>query len=807
MEAYMKRIGLRILVVLVLVAVLSTFTACSIFEGLFQTATQRPKVSEVSLSVVDGLEKVSAGKYTAVVGEEFSIKATFNENALIKPTYKWYVKVDGQKAYLGDKMNKATLTYRLDEHTGSTYVFSAEVNGVESKNTITVTLVYATTLANVEITSSTHNIVDGAIQQAVDDISEITFCAKWNKTALPDDAAVTFAWTVGEDGTILSADETFEFLPEGKGEYVVNLTMSDGTNVLTATVVINVIEVFSAVATATLSLEDGGIAIGDETTIQYYQEVAGTTRSPITITISTTPIGETDLDAPVTWVVRDREGTTTLSDTGRTITFTPCYGENIITATIGGVASKHLVLFAFTESDYTKYQQYIEDVFVWDEGVENGYITDQADLNRFVQHALSTRRVTEIEDETIKDKSNGFPFATSRSFDVLKDEEHKDAMSIALSSQDEAGGFNIRTGYSSLGDELFDYVLYVTDESVFMTPTQNYSPAEDVTQNETALLHYKEIESSQKRTALPVDDNPEYPTAIVDSQMLYRVVGWGYKPKFDSSAESQKMKALYDTIRQVAIDYVTDEMTDYEKALIFYEWIAQKTDYDYAIVEATGLSIEDKLIYNAFSLEGVFADADGEGYGQAVCDGRAKAFVILCGLEDITAIRVTGMAVVGGVSEGHAWNKVLIDVNGDGVKEWYLCDTTWSDRSSAGDRVEMLNKQYFLVTDKYVESTHVADAHVYNPPCTTNFDYYANTVIENGTKDFDLYINSIDELKNAVIYGRDNGILLEIKVGANIAKTESELFNKIKAYAGSRVKCIVMLYSATNYNIFTIVFE
>ena len=111
------------------------------------------------------------------------------------------------------------------------------------------------------------------------------------------------------------------------------------------------------------------------------------------------------------------------------------------------------------------------------------------------------------------------------------------------------------------------------------------------------------------------------------------------------------------------------------------------------------------------------------------------------------------------------------------------------------------------MTDKYVESTHVADSHVYNPSCTTDFDYYANTVIENGTKDFDLYINSFDELKNAVIYGRDNGILLEIKVDASIAKTESELFNKIKAYAGSRVKGIVMLYSATNYNTFAILFE
>lgn len=803
----MARFVTRAMVVLLLVAVLSTFTACSIFDGLFQIATQKPKVTEVKLSAVSGLDKVTTGKYTATVGEEFSIKITLNTDAPSKPTYKWYVTQDGEKSYLGDKQNKSTLAFTFDEYSDSTYVFSAEVDGVASKNTITVTLNYAVGLSGVAIKSSTHHIVDGAIQQTAGDEENIIFDADWNKSALAEDTEVSFKWTVGTDDTALSTDETFEFLPEGKGEYIVKLTMSDGTNVLTASVVINVIEVFSAVSTATLVFEDGGVEIGEGVTKQYYQEVVDENRDAVTISLSTTPVGATDLGAPVTWTVRNKEGTTVLEEKGREVTFVPAYGENVVTATVGGVTSKHLVLIAFTDSDYTKYQEYIEDVFIWDEGVENGYISDQADLNRLMQYALSTRRVTKVEDGTIKDKSNGFPFATPDSFDVLKDVEHKDALSIALNSQDEAGSFNIRTGWSQLGDEYYDYMLYITDESAFMTPSQHYSPAEDVTQNETAILHYTMLDEDKKRDALPIDDNPEYPTPIADSQMLYRVVGWGYKPVFDGSAESQRTKALYETIRQVAIDYVTDEMTDYEKTLIFYEWIAQKTDYDYAIVEDSSLSIKDKLVFNAFTLEGVFANADGNGYGQAVCDGRAKAFVILCGLEDITAIRVTGQAVVGGTSEGHAWNKVLIDRNGDGVKEWYLCDTTWSDRSSAEDRVEMLNKQYFLVTDKFVEDTHHADEGVFNPPCTTEFDYYANTIIENGTKDFDLYIDSVVELKNAVLYAKENGTLLEIKVHKIIANSESELYTKIKAYAGSSVDSVVMLYASSTYCIFTVVFE
>ena len=235
----------------------------------------------------------------------------------------------------------------------------------------------------------------------------------------------------------------------------------------------------------------------------------------------------------------------------------------------------------------------------------------------------------------------------------------------SLKTIDESGKISVNRTWSqnNTTGEKFDYVLCITESAKFMTPSANYSPATEVIQDESAIVHYTLLEESEQRTSLPIDDNPEYSEPIKNSQMLYRVIGWGYKPVFDNSTESQKMKALYDNIRKVALDYMPDDMSDYEKTLIIYEWISQKTDYDYAITEAT-LAEFESLTYNAFSLEGVFCDADGEGYGQAVCDGRAKAFVALCGVEDIKAVRVAGDSVVKGVSERHAWNKVLIDING-----------------------------------------------------------------------------------------------------------------------------------------------
>ena len=809
----MKKItfGKFIILIVLVATLLATLTACSIFDGLFQTSKDTPKVTDVSITAT-GLTKVSTGVYSAKAGEEFTLKIKLNEDAPQKPTYKWYLKKDSQKKAVVDGATSSTLNYTFDTYTDSTFVFSASADGVESKNTITVTLEYADKLSDVSITSSTHDIIDGAVQQDLKDVTPITFNANWNKSALPEDAEIDIEWTVDDDDTVLSTDEEFVFTPSGEGTFEVNLSVTDGTDTLTATVKVVVIETFSAVSTATISVENGATPFGEGAETQYLQTVDSVNRDAVTLSLSVTPVGETDLDSPVTWTVRDKDGERNLSDKGRTVTFTPQYGETMVTATVDNVVSKQVIIFAFTESDYTANEKYVEATFVWDGGVENAYLTDQTDLNRFIQHAVSTRRVTTFEGGSAVNPENGFPFETADNFDfIANNEDHPKALNTALKSVDEAGNFSIRTGYSQSGDDLFNYVLYLDGKSEFMNPTKHYSPAEDVVQDETALVHYKELSSSEKRSVLPVDDNPEYPAAITDSQMLYRVVGWGYKPTFDSTPESQKIKALYDEIRKVAIDYVSEDMSDYMKALIFYEWIAVHTDYDYAIVANDSLEIADKLLCNAFSLEGVFADADGEGYGQAVCDGRAKAFVILCGLEDITAIRVTGQAQVGGTSEGHAWNKVLIDANGDGVKEWYLCDTTWSDRSSADDRVERLNKQYFLVTDAYVSATHIPDDEAYNPPCTTTFDYYAKTVVENGSKDFDLFINSYEELKNAVVYARDNGILLEIKVASSVAKDSSTLMNKINSIltinGGGDFDGVITLATSSTYGIYSIVFD
>ena len=810
----MKRNSVMRLILLALVIALlaTTFSACSLIDGFFDGyKPPTPTVTEVLPIHRDGLILVGDGEYTALVGQEFILDTMLNDNAPEQVTYRWYVTVDGQKHQVGEEK---VLKYTFETYKVGKYEFSVTANNVASTESIVVSVEYPTNLTNLQITSSTHGIYDGVVQESADKIEEVQFAVSWDECAVPENGEVSIAWAVG-NGAIIATDKEFSYTPTSVGTYIINAVVTYNGNVNHLSVKIVVIEGYSAVSTATLIIEDGADPIGSGVETQYYQEVYSENRDAITVSLSTTPIGETDYDAPVTWIVRDRDGERVLDEDGRQVVFVPAYGETMVKAVVDNVESEHIIIFALTSADYQQNEKYIKDVFLWVDGVENAYLTDQTDVDRFLQYMFSTRKVA----LNASDVDNVFPFTMASNFKFMEvDSERNAVLQHAMSTIDESGRISINTGakQNSSTGEIFDYVLFITEAARFMTPSQNYSPATVVTQDTTAILHYTELEESEKRTTLPIDDNPVYTDAITNSQMLFRVIGWGYKPYFDGSAESQKMKALYEKIRQVAIDYIADDMTDYEKTLIIYEWIAQTVDYDYAVADAD-LDVDnfESLTYNAFSLEGVFNDADGEGYGQAVCDGRAKAFVALCGVEDIKAVRVTGESQTdkSAQRERHAWNKVLIDVNGDGKKEWFMCDTTWSDRSSSVDRIERVNKQYFLVTDDYIKDTHFADPNCYNPACTTTFDYYANTVVENGNNDFDLYIeddNSIfgnNELENAVKYAKDNGKMLEIKVSTKVCYSASSLNQKIKAYTFTNKFEIYTIATHSGYNIFIIVFE
>lgn len=108
--------------------------------------------------------------------------------------------------------------------------------------------------------------------------------------------------------------------------------------------------------------------------------------------------------------------------------------------------------------------------------------------------------------------------------------------------------------------------------------------------------------------------------------------------------------------------------------------------------------------YYGYYLEGIFLNKFYKKDMHAVCDGKSKAFVLMCGIEGITAVRISGEASSDGKNfDGHAWNKVLLDLNGTGDKEWYFVDTTWGD-VGFGVTDEYLSHAYFLLSDDEVKT-------------------------------------------------------------------------------------------------------
>ncbi len=756
------------MLVSLIVLTAAMLTACSVFNYIFKTSDEnKVGITSVSISVQDGLNE-GGDNYYAALGEAFSLKANVNEGAPSSITYVWLVGKSGEEATAIQGENGDILNYTIEEYSAESYIFSVTANDVPCSQTMQVYTSYAN-LNNVYISSTTDRVLEGVIQRKIVQTAPITFKANWNAQYMdPEKSALcTFEWRIGTSPTVLSTDNEFSVeQPTTEGDLTIKLTIKEGTAIKNASVILSVVNRFFAASKISLSVSAEAVSDGNG---QYVQ----TTSSPespfsaVTLSASVAPVG-TDNSAEVRWTVRNRSGISTLGGTSRELSFTPSYGENYVTATIDNIVSDELNIIAMTGTDYNSHKEEIDDVFVWDNGVYNHYISDQTDLNVLVSYIISRH-------ETAVSASD----STAHSIYVAKTEwkdgggngttAFSEAIGTAMSASDESGYFPFNYSTS---------VIYIVPSSggmnaAFGNPSVNYASTYTVTQFDNVITHFSE--SIEERTILPVDTASNTLT-VKNSDQLYRAVGWGYKPVFENNAQGNKLQTLYGKARAVLCDIIDDNMSEFEKVRAICEWISQEVDYDYSTAESTA-SIAEKVTYNAFYLEGVFDD------NKAVCDGRSKAFMLLCGMEGIESVRITGEAITPQSSTpvGHAWNKVLIDVEDSGVKEWYLVDTTWSDRGMTtleNEKSELLTMQYFLVTDSYTSSTHDAESAI-DPVADTVFNYYTGVKIENGDNDFDLYINSENELKNAVLYSKTNGVRLDIKVSSSVASTESMLKDKI----------------------------
>lgn len=438
-----------------------------------------------------------------------------------------------------------------------------------------------------------------------------------------------------------------------------------------------------------------------------------TTAETVTFTATLSP-AKADAES-VKWYVNDK-----YYSTGKTFSFKPTKnGEHKVTAEINKITKTKTIVYLSEHDEAWYYASHFHDYGGY---AQNRYITSKEELKNLILFVLENK-IAEIKF-----------YAGYSTPETVKND-----VSEVRDCVEESG---IIPGYSleTSGNEFTIKFRFFADEAG-LVPTVN-SPEydapdgfSDAVQNTYSKPHYDNV----KKTRNFYIDSVKETMSVSTSNMLYKAVAWGYKPVFMGS-QADNLQQIYDNAKDALSYIVSDEMSEYEKVHAIYDYIIYNVRYDHDCANAEdayvsgNLSLNEKMKYYGYYLEGIFLDKFYKKDMHAVCDGKSKAFVLMCGIEGITAVRISGEASSDGKNfGGHAWNKVLLDLNGTGDKEWYFVDTTWGDVGD--DSKEFLSHAYFLLSDDEVKNSHVEkQGHDY-PKAEGKFDYFAHeTYTSSGTE-------------------------------------------------------------------------
>lgn len=442
-------------------------------------------------------------------------------------------------------------------------------------------------------------------------------------------------------------------------------------------------------------------------------KLSQTTAELVTFTATLSP-AKADVES-VKWYVNDK-----YYSTGKTFSFKPTKtGEHKVTAEINKITKTKTIVY-LSEHDEARF--YISHFHDYGGYAQNRYITSKEELKNLILFVLENK-IAEIKFYA--------GYATP--------ETVKNDVSEVRDCVEESG---IIPGYSleTSGNEFTIKFRFFADEAGLI-PTVNspeYDAPDgfaDAVQNTYSKPHYDNV---KKERNFYIDSVKET-MSVSTSNMLYKAVAWGYKPVFMGS-QAENLKQIYDNAKDALSYIVSDDMSEYEKVHAIYDYIIYNVRYDHDCANAEdkyvsgNLSLNEKMKYYGYYLEGIFLDKFYNKDMHAVCDGKSKAFVLMCGIEGITAVRISGEASSDGKNfGGHAWNKVLLDLNGTGDKEWYFVDTTWGDVGD--DSKEFLSHAYFLLSDDETANTHREKTGHGYPKAEGKFDYYAHeTYTSSGTE-------------------------------------------------------------------------
>ena len=233
---------------------------------------------------------------------------------------------------------------------------------------------------------------------------------------------------------------------------------------------------------------------------------------------------------------------------------------------------------------------------------------------------------------------------------------------------------------------------------------------------------------------------------VYNSEELWWAVEQGFRPVFPM--ENSKAELFYERAKTILREIISDGMTDTEKVIAIYEYLIHLVNYDYDTYYGSE-NVEESKKNTAYYLEGVFES------GKAVCDGKSKAFVLLCRIEGIESLRDFGDGKDSSV--GHAWNYVKL---GD---SWFVVDTTKGDMATEADSgmgvafgadVELVDCIGFLLPLSCYENEYIYSGvweHIFDEGDADAVELYFTTALYNGGgMTFDFEISSQNEMNKII---------------------------------------------------------
>lgn len=191
--------------------------------------------------------------------------------------------------------------------------------------------------------------------------------------------------------------------------------------------------------------------------------------------------------------------------------------------------------------------------------------------------------------------------------------------------------------------------------------------------------------SIRGETFYGLDDVAEYPYQLAE-QII---------ESFDASEDDHAYDGTGPAFRDeydISTGVTFDDLTDAGKVAYFDFWLTRNAEYNDDV--ANGYETTLSSPYECVSA--LWAEGGPQG---PVCEGYARALKLLCEMENIDCVLVSGdsspsLGRFDG-KEDHMWNYVEVD------GEWYAQDTTWNDPTNADPWT-----RYLLVGSETIEVDH-----------------------------------------------------------------------------------------------------